>query len=167
MEDLRITAARIDAVEALAELFSRHLRLSPQAIKEACLEAGLGDQLDRITWSRVLQTAWAVRTLTGQMEFRPLAPAEAQQFLRTVFEGAPGTPARRLDPGFTRTLLLWTAERTGQLGDEVQAIIREWIEAGAVKIEEELGGLDPEEPIDSRFIHCLCISAQTFSEGRK
>ena len=165
MEDLRITTARIAAIEALAQLFSRHLHLPPGEIKQACLEAGLGDQIDQVTWSQVLQTTWAVRTLTGQTKFRPLAPDESRQFLRTAFTGAPGTPARRLDPGFTQTLILWTTERTGPLDDEVQEIIRDWIRSGALKIEEELGGLDPEKPIDSRFIHCLCISEQTLSEG--
>ena len=120
IEDVRIATARLAAAEAIADLFSKHLHLSPEKIKEICLEAGLGDQLDRVRWSRVLQTAWVHRTLTGQPEFRPLTPAEAQQFLRDSFMERTGTSARRLDPEFIRTLLLWVSDRTGALGEEVQ-----------------------------------------------
>jgi hypothetical protein len=167
MEDLRISVARIAATEALADIFSEHLDASPERIKQVCLEAGLGDQLDRVSWSQVLQTAWVHQTLTGQPEFRPLTPAEAQQFLREAFVRVSGTSARKLDPQFTHTLLLWTLDRAGSPGEAPKEIIREWIQSGTTRIEEELEGLDPEKPIDSRFVKCLCIRGETLTEGQR
>jgi hypothetical protein len=163
--DLRISAARVSATEALADLFSEHLHASPEAIKQACLVAGLGDQLDRVSWSQVLQTAWVQRSLTGQPEFRPLAPDEVQQFLRKIFREVAAAAERRLDPAFTQTLLDWVLDRAGLQGEEEEEIIREWIQSGTKRIEEELAGLDPEKPADSRFIKCLCIREQTLTEG--
>jgi hypothetical protein len=167
MEDLRLSEARISATEALADLFSEHLHASPEWIKQVCLEAGLGDQLDRVGWSQVLQTAWAHRMLIGQPEFRPLTPAEAQQFLREAFVDVAGTSARRLDPRFTCTLLDWGLNRAGSPGEEAEEIIREWIRSGTTRIEEELVGLDPEKPVDRRFVKCLCIREQTLTEGQR
>jgi hypothetical protein len=105
--------------------------------------------------------------LTGQPEFRPLTPAEAQRFLREAFVEPAGTPARRLDPAFTNTLLLWALERVGSPGEEAREIIREWIRSGTMRIEEELEGLDPEKPLDSRFVKCLCIRGETLTEGKR
>jgi hypothetical protein len=167
MEDLRLSEARVSATEAIADLFSEHLHASPERIKQVCLEAGLGDQLDRVGWSQVLQTAWVHQTLTGQPEFHPLTPAEAQQFLREAFVGVSGTSARKLDPQFTHTLLLWTLDRAGSPGEAPKEIIREWIQSGTTRIEEELEGLDPEKPIDSRFVKCLCIRGETPTEGQR
>jgi hypothetical protein len=167
MEDLRISEARISATEALAGLFSEHLHASPGGIKQACLEAGLGDQLDRVSWSEVLQTAWVHQTLSGRPEFRPLTPAEAQEFLQEAFVEVAGTSARRLDPAFTHNLLDWALDRAGAPGEEAEEIIREWIRSGTTRIEEELAGLDPEKPLDSRFVKCLCIREQTLTEGQR
>jgi len=166
-EDLRVSETRIAATEALADLFSEHLHAAPEGIKQVCLEAGLGDQLDRVSWSQVLQTAWAHRMLAGQPEFRPLTPAEAQQFLLEAFVERAGTSARRLDPAFTHTLLDWTLDRAGSPGEEAEEIIREWVRSGTTRIEEELAGLDPEKPLDSRFVNCLCIREQTLTEGQR
>ena len=166
-EDLRISEARLAATEALADLFSEHLHASPDSIKQACLEAGMGDQLDRVSWSQVLQTAWVRQTLSGQPEFRPLETSEAEQFLREAFADAAGTSARSLDPAFTHTLLQWALDRVGSHGQEAEEVVREWIRSGTTRIEEELAGLDPESPIDSRFVKCLCIREQTLAEGQK
>jgi hypothetical protein len=166
-EDLRLSEARISATEALADLFSEHLHASPESIKQVCLEAGLGDQLDRVGWSQVLQTAWAHRMLVGQPAFRPLTLAEAQHFLRKAFVGEAGTSARRLDLPFTHTLLDWVLDRAGSPGEEAEKILREWIQSGTKRIEEELAGLDPEKPLDSRFVRSLCIREQTFAEGQR
>ncbi len=166
-EDLQVTTARIAAAESMAHLFSKHLRISPEEIKEACIEAGLGDQLDRVRWSQVLQTAWVHQTLTGQPTFRPLTPAETQQFLRDAFVEVPGSTERRLDPRFAQTLLLWAKDRTGSPGEVAEEILQEWIRTGAGRIEEEFKGLDPELPIDRRFVQCLCICEQTHNEGQK
>jgi len=167
MEDLRISVARISATEALAGLFTEHLNASPDGIKQACLEAGLGDQLDGVSWSRVLQTAWVHRTLSGRPEFRPLTPAEAQRFLQEAFSEVAGTSARRLDPAFTHSLLEWALDRSGSPGEEAEEILREWIRSGTRRIDEELAGLDPEKPLDSRFVKCLCIREQTLTEGQR
>ena len=96
-----------------------------------------------------------------------MTPAEAQQFLREAFVGVSGTSARKLDPQFTHTLLLWTLDRAGSPGEAPKEIIREWIQSGTTRIEEELEGLDPEKPIDSRFVKCLCIRGETLTEGQR
>ena len=51
--------------------------------------------------------------------------------------------------------------------EEAEKIIREWIRSGSTRIEEELAGLDPEKPLDSRFVKCLCIREQTLTEGQR
>ena len=167
MEDLRIGSARMAALEALADLFEQHLHLAPGRIKAICLEAGLGDRLDTVRWSQVLQTLWAVRSLTGMPAFRPLLPDEAQRFLRKAFTGTWGTEERRLDPEFTRTLVHWIMERIRPLGEDTQEIIEAWIRSGTERIEEECKGLDPDRPIDTRFVQCLCMHGQAFPEGQK
>jgi hypothetical protein len=167
MEDLRMAGARLTATEALADLFSKRLRLPPEKVKEVCLEAGLGDQLDRVKWSGVLQTTWVLRGLTGHPAFRPLAPAEAQRFIREAFVHKTVGAPRRLDPEFTRTLLLWVSDRTGDAGEEAQAIIKDWVRSGSRAIEEELQGLDPAQPIDGRFVQCLCIRQRGPAEGER
>lgn len=167
MQDVRTTAARLAATEALADLFSDALRFSPEKIKETCLEAGLGDQLDRVKWSQILQTTWVLQRLTGQEVFRPLTLEEVSRFLRDAFAGAPGTPERRLEPSFTGSLQLWVSDRTGALEGEAGEILQEWIEAGGRQIEEELAGLDPEKPVDSRFVRCLCIHPKSLDEGQR
>ena len=65
------------------------------------------------------------------------------------------------------TLLDWALDRTGSPGEEAEEIIREWIRSGATRIEEELAGLDPEKPLDSRFVKCLCICVETLTEGQR
>ena len=167
MDDIRITAARMAATETMAELFSKHLRAPPKRIKQLCLEAGLGDHLDRVKWSRVLQTAWVRRTLAGEAEFRPLLPAEVQQFLREAFAEAIGTPERRLVPAFAHTLIRWVSDRTGSLEETAQGIVQEWIRSGTGRIEEELQNLDPERPVDSRFIQSLCIREEKRGKGQR
>jgi hypothetical protein len=107
------------------------------------------------------------RTLSGQPEFRPLTPTEAQQFLRKAFVGGADTSARRLDPAFTHTLIDWALDRADSPGGEAEEIIREWIRSGTGRLEEELAGLDPAKPIDSRFVNCLCIREQTLTEGQR
>jgi Family of unknown function (DUF6178) len=165
IEDLRITSERVTAAEAMADLFERHLRLSPERIKQTCLEAGLGDRLDTVKWSQALCSLWVIRALTGQPEFRPLLAEEVQEFLKTGFTGVPGTLARRLDPAFVDSLVRWVLDRTGPQEEAAQRIVEEWIGSGARRIEEELGGLDPAHRIDSRFVQCLCVRQQTFIEG--
>jgi hypothetical protein len=155
------------ATETLADLFEQHLHLAPDRIKAICLEGGLGDRLDTVRWSQVLQTLWVVRSLTGSPEFRPLLPDEVQQFIREVFIGTWGTPERRLDPEFTRKLLHWSLEQMRPLGEDTQEIIETWIRSGAKRVEEELKGFDPDRPIDTRFVQCLCIREQTLAEGQK
>ncbi len=167
MEDLRITTARVVVAEAIADLFYRHLQLSPEGIKEICIEAGLGDQLDRVRWSQVLQTAWARRTMTGEPRFSPLTRAEAGRFLRDGFLEMPGGEERRLDPQFTRTLLLWAADRTGSPEEAAEEILQAWIRSGAARVDEELKGLDPEVPIDHRFVQSLCICEKNLTEGQR
>lgn len=167
MEDVRTTAARLEATEAKATLFSEHLRMPPQRVKELCLEAGLGDHLDRVKWSHVLQTAWVLKMLTGEAKFRPLRPEEAQQFVRSGFLTGTAASARRLDPRFTETLLLWVSERTGEPGEECRETLRGWILSGAREVEEELAGVDPEQPVDTRFVRSLCIRQDTRSEGQR
>jgi hypothetical protein len=55
----------------------------------------------------------------------------------------------------------------GSPEEEARGIIREWIHSGTTRIEEELEGLDPEKPIDSRFVKCLCIRGETLTEGKR
>ncbi len=167
MEDIRITKARISATESLADLFSKHLHMTPEKIKQVCLEAGLGDRLDGVGWSRILQTAWVQRSLAGKTEFRPLTAVEVQRFMRNEFVEVPDAAGRRLDPAFTRTLLHWVSDHTGSPCREAQEIIRAWVLAGTTEIEEELRGLDPDQPIDSRFVQCLCIHEKTLAEGQR
>jgi len=99
--------------------------------------------------------------------FRPLLPDEAQRFLRKAFTGTWGTEERRLDPEFTRTLVHWIMERIRPLGEDTQEIIEAWIRSGTERIEEECKGLDPDRPIDTRFVQCLCMHGQAFPEGQK
>ncbi len=167
MGDVRITTARLEAIEAMAALFSKHLRLPPQRIKELCIEAGLGDHLDRVKWSHVLQTAWVLRKLTGKAQFRPLRPEEAHRFIRDGFLAGSAASGRGLDPRFTETLLSWVTERTGEPGEESKEIIRGWVRAGAREIEQELAGVDPGRPVDIRFVRSLCIRQDTRSEGQR
>jgi hypothetical protein len=167
MDDLRIASERTAAVEAMARFFEQPLGLPPEKIKQICLEAGLGDRLDTVRWSQVLHTLWACRTLTGKPAFRPLRPAEVQPFIRAAFSGAPGTPTRGLDPEFTLALVRWCQERMAPLAETTEAIVDAWIRAGSRGLEQELKGFDPEEPIDSRFIQCLCVHEQTLDEGKR
>lgn len=167
LEDLRIASERMAAIEAMAHFFEQPLDLPPGKIKQICLEAGLGDRLDTVSWAQVLHTIWACRTLTGKPAFRPLLPAEVQPFLRTAFSGARGTPTRGLDPAFALSLVRWCRERMAPLAGPTEAIVEAWIRAGSKRLEEELKGFDPEEPIDSRFIQCLCIYEQNLDEGKK
>ncbi len=167
MEDLRITSERTAAIEAMARFFERPLDLPPGRIKQICLEAGLGDRLDTVRWSHVLHTIWACRTLTGKPAFRLLRPAEVKRFLRAAFSGAPGASTRGLDPEFTSSLLRWCQEGMAPLAEPTEAVVEAWIRAGSARLEEELKAFDPEEPIDSRFIQCLCIDEQTLDEGKR
>jgi hypothetical protein len=167
MEDLRIGSARMAATESLADLFEQHLHLTPGRIKAICLEGGLGDRLDTVRWSQVFQTLWLVRSLTGILEFRPLLPDEVRQFIRDTFTGTCGTTRRRLDPEFTNMLVSWSLERMGPLEEASQAIIEMWIQSGTKRVEEELKGFDPDRPIDSRFVQCLCIREETLTEGQR
>jgi hypothetical protein len=167
MEDLRIGSARLAASEALANLFEQHLHLAPDRIKAICLEAGLGDRLDTVRWSQVLQTLWVARSLTGMPAFRPLLPDEVQQFIRKAFTGTWGADERRLDPEFTHTLVHWSMERMRPLEADTQEIIEAWIWSGAKRVEEEFKGFNPDRSIETRFIQCLCMHGQTFAEGQK
>jgi hypothetical protein len=167
MEDLRIGSARMAATESLADLFEQHLHLAPDRIKAICLEAGLGDRLDTVRWSQVLQTLWVVRSLTGIPEFRPLLPDEVRQFIREAYTGTYGTTERRLDPEFTHTLVHWSLERMRPLVEDTQEIIETWIRSGVKRVEEELKGFDPDRHIDARFVQCLSMHEQTLAEGQK
>jgi hypothetical protein len=157
LDDLDLVAARMAAIEAIADLFVRHLGLAPETIKQTCLEGGLGDRLDTVKWTQVLHTLWVRGTLIGQRAFYPLLPAEVQQFIRQVFVTVPGSSAKGLDPQYTHALLRWSLDRTGSLEATTQVIIEGWIRSGAQRIEEELKDLGLESPVEGRFIQCLCV----------
>jgi hypothetical protein len=167
MEDLRVASERIAATEAVACFFFDRLDLPPERVKQICLEGGLGDRLDTVRWSQTLFTLWVRRSLTGQTAFRPLVPGDVQSFIKAHFAGTPGTPTRRLDPGFTNALVHWCLEEMGALDEGTKEIIEGWIRSGADRVEEDLRGFDPHRPIDGRFVQCLCMQERNHSEGKR
>jgi hypothetical protein len=123
--------------------------------------------LDTVRWSQVLHTLWVHRRLTGQTAFRPLSPDAVQSFIQADFVGEPGAPDRGLDPAFTNALVHWSLEEMGSLDEGPKGIVEAWIRSRTNGVEEDLKGYDPGQPIDSRFVQCLCMQEQTQAEGKK
>ncbi len=157
MKDIGITAERLAVIEALANLFIEDLSLPPERIKTICQAGGLADQLDIIKWSQILQTIWAQQTLTGEPKFQILSSADVQAFLKIAFEVDSDGGSKTLSPHFRQTLTNWTLERMDTLNPSTQKFIEGEIIYSTSQLEEELAGIDSDQPVDGRFIKGLCV----------
>ncbi len=158
MEDVRSAEDRLLLAETLASFFSSRLGLAPDRIREICTEAGLEDRLDTLRWSQVLLTLWARRIAADASDFLPILPGQVRRFLEEAFEPRSLTEGvRRLRPGVLEEMLSWCERRLSEVQQTARSLARDWIGQAAAKLEQELGGLSEEAPIDGRFIACLCV----------
>ncbi|MEW6442743.1 MAG: DUF6178 family protein [bacterium] len=158
LRDIRIADRRLRTLEALADLFVRKAGLPPEQIKGVCLQAGMGDRLETVKWSHVLNTMWANRMLADLWEFRPLVPGQVRRLLRIAFEtGKEGAPGR-IKPRAARALTRWANERAGTTDQAMRKSLNEAVQRGLEQMEQELGSLAEDAPIDWRFIESLCIT---------
>lgn len=158
MEDVKSAEDRLLLVEALASFFSERLGLAPDRIRAICTEEGQEDRLDTIRWSQVLLTLWARRIGADASDFLPILPGQVRRFLEAAFEPRrPTEGARRLRPGVLDEMVSWCDQRLVEVQQTARSLVREWINQTAAKLEQELGGLSEEAPIDGRFIACLCV----------
>lgn len=164
LEDVQVTKNRLQAAETLSAFFSK-LDLSPENIKIICLEGGLGDTLDMITWSQALHTLWARRTITDRLEFRPLSLSELDLFRQTVFSSETKSYGKKLSPDYMKSLLRWFDGQLSDLEEGVHEILRNWIACGIKQMEQELGGLPKNQKPDPRFIRCLCLQHTVENPG--
>jgi len=157
LEDIQACRDVLAAVQLLSRFFNRR-GLSPEAIKAACLEGGWGDRADQIRWSSVLNTLRAGRLVCGEDTFRLLQPEQVGQFARRFFsEGPPGGAGRTLHPDFADGTLRWVEEEAGPATLRVEAVLSRWVRAATSRLDQELGGLDPDRPPDPRFVGSLCM----------
>jgi len=156
LHDARTTSDRLDLVETLSRIFLR-LSLPPDRIKHICLEGGLGDLIDTIKWSQILNTLWACRILTGRAEFRLLSLPETRRFLQIALASQKDRSSRTFGPGYAQDLTRWLQGHDFALQDKDLTHLHDWILACADRMEQELGTLRPDQVPDPRTISCLCI----------
>lgn len=157
MEDVRSAEDRLLLAETLAVFFSNGLGLGPERIREICTDE-MGERLDTVRWSQVLLTLWARRLGAGASDFFPLLPGQVRRFLEAAFEPRHRAEGiRRLRPEVLAGLIAWCEERLTEAQEPARSLARDWISQAAAKLEQELGGLPEEAPIDSRFLACLCV----------
>lgn len=157
-EDVKSAEGRLLLVETLASFFSEKLGLAPDRIRAICAEEGQEDRLDTIRWSQVLLTLWARRIGADASDFLPILPGQVRRFLEAAFEPRrPTEGVRRLRPAVLDEMLSWCDQRLVEVQQTARSLAREWISQTAAKLEQELGGLSEEAPIDGRFIACLCV----------
>ena len=156
LADVRAAYCRIVAAGEISRFFEG-LDCPPGEIKKACLESGLGDRLDTVKWSQVLNTMWA-RWAVGELpRFRLLSPAELDLFRRTVFLPANSSQTGRVDPEQRRIFVARMRGNFPGLEAPVQRTVDDWIRAAINSAQEDLGGIAREERPDPRFVQCLCV----------
>jgi len=158
MKDIQLTEERLAAIEALSDFFTEALSLPPERIKTICQLGGLSDRLDMIKWTQVLQTIWVEQTLTGEPTFRILSSTDVQKFIKTAFEDDSKKGGGGLSPNYIQTLTSWTLKGMDNLNSATQKFIEMEIKHRGNKLEEELAGIDPDQPVDGRFIKGLCVA---------
>jgi len=156
MEDIRTAEHRLTAIALLAGFFSGR-DLSPEAIKVTCLEGGWGDRADLIRWSSVLQTLRVNQLIADSEAFRLLHPEEVRRFMEAFFQDDPDGSGRRVDPAYTSGIIRWVEHETGGAGSPANRILTEWIRSCIHQLEQELGGLKPDQVPDPRYVESLCL----------
>ena len=157
LQDVHIAEERLACVESLARLFSLRLSLPPERIKEICLAEGLADRLDTLKWSQVHNTMWANKLLSDRWEFRPLVPGQVRRFLEIAFRRRRAGHPARLHSSVVRDLLVWVNEGLSDLQGSSRTAAEAGILQGIQRLEQELGGLAKDAPIDGRFIQSLWV----------
>ena len=105
--------------------------------------------------SAFLLTAMANLVLDRPGGFRPLSPPDISRFLGLAMEkkGLQGRLKGDVREGFQS----WILDKAGDLIEEEEKIIGSFTDYSIARLEEELGGLDPDKPPDPRFITCIFI----------
>ena len=145
-------------VEALAELADVRRRLQGLGALTVLARLGGGSlgaaqakasNHQSSSLSALLNTAVAHHLLRQPPSFDPLSTTELRQFIDIAFVGQGA--ARKVRPELHRAMeaSLWAQP---DLGDDEVAALQDYVATALAQLSEELGGLDPSQAIDPRWV---------------
>ena len=147
MRDLHLGYAILEQLDAAPELFRALLGLDIAGPGFRAQIAGFDIRL-----SQILLTAMAHAAIDGSLKIEPLEASEIEP-ARAAMLTRGGRPARLSDEFRRRIDELMTA----RLGDDLRKRSADFINSCLNLLEDDLGEIDPAQPIDPRFIRSLLI----------
>lgn len=106
-------------------------------------KAGTSRLITEPTLLNVFATAWARFVLSGEFSIEPLKGKDVQELVRIAFQG-----------GMVKQDYRAIAERVinSAQSEEEELAVKAFVDEVFSALEENLGGLDPKKPVDTKFI---------------
>jgi hypothetical protein len=143
VDELRQTAAALDAVMACDHLFSL-LTIAPELLSARRF----------LIYKNLMLTLWALDRVGCTEKNRLLTRAEFRLFFEKLWQS--NDRPRRVAPVMKQSFLSWLCGLTGMHSDEITDRLGPVLEDLFLEIEEEYGQVDTAD-LDPRFIHLFLI----------
>lgn len=143
VDELRQTAAALDAVMACDHLFSL-LTIAPELLSARRF----------LIYKNLMLTLWALDRVGCTEKNRLLTRAEFRLFFEKLWQS--NDRPRRVAPVMKQSFLSWLCGLTGMHSDEITDRLGPVLENLFLEIEEEYGQVDTAD-LDPRFIHLFLI----------
>ncbi len=149
LDEIAQIRAELGRLHAAVGLVTRIAGTNPAALVAALAPRLVGGTADGVRLSSLVGTAVAQGLLGARPTLEPLAVADVQRLLKTMFEGVGGRRKVRASvrKGLSRALL-----SSPDLSDEAVARWGPCGETALSRLDDVLGGLSPTAPVDPRFV---------------